>query len=245
MAPRRDVLFVSHSTLDHSLVGILADAVAHAYGGALRLYNTSAGVLRSGEDWRNQVLQAIRASNLVVVVATPDAFASREVCFEIGAAAALDKTIVPARAHLGAEDLPLGLDRLESPDLTTEDGWRRLLRDVAAQSDYLGEIVDTQAAAWAAQVTAFADALAVAAEGHAVYVRNQSRSQMAELHVEHIDSGEGGWLSFLNDRAIEPQGEISGWRPSPHEHVRFEVSWLEPATGRRHSTILEIPGEDQ
>jgi hypothetical protein len=243
VAPRRDVIFVSHSTLDGPLVSVLTKAVQQGYAGELRLYNTSAGVLRSGRDWREQVLRAIHASHMVIVLATPDAFASREVCFEIGAAAALERTLLPARAHFAAEDLPLGLDRLESPDLTTQDGWRRLLRDVAAESEYMGEIVDSHAATWAAEVTASADSLVVVAEGHAVYIRNQGRSDLVDLRLERVDAGEGEWLAFLDGKSIAPLGELSGWRPSPSDSVRFELSWMDARSGKRHSTVLEAPGE--
>ena len=88
-----------------------------AFAGDIKPFSTSAGVLRSGRDWRSQVLDAIKTANMILLLATPDAFVSKEVCFEIGAAAALDKMIVPARVGMDAAEMPLGLDKLQSPDL--------------------------------------------------------------------------------------------------------------------------------
>lgn len=83
-------VFISHSHRDAGLAKQLANSLRR-FG--LRALSPSSGI-QPGEDWRKEIQAAIKQSDALVLIASPEGLASSWVLYEVGAAEALGKNVM-------------------------------------------------------------------------------------------------------------------------------------------------------
>jgi len=116
-------IFLSYSRKDHQWVQDFVSALRKA--GVRAWFDVQD--LAPGDRWEDQIQDALRQSSTLVVILTPDSVSSPWTFFELGAAVADRKRIIPV--VLGTTDLraiPLPLHRFQflREDSPTEAGRR-------------------------------------------------------------------------------------------------------------------------
>jgi hypothetical protein len=178
-------IFVSHSSTDKDEANALAHALRQAFGERIRTFNTSSGTaIQAGDKWRQVVLDAIRDASVVILWCTPAAATSKEVAFEIGAAFAYGRRIIPCAVHVPPSKLPWSLSELQAPALDTQQGWLQLADAVANALDYGGSIEKTPLLELAEKFTAPSDAVEVKAVGLTVEFKNTSNAPITNIQVD-------------------------------------------------------------
>lgn len=130
-------VFLSHSSADKEDANALASALNHAFNHSIRMFNTSSGVqIKAGDKWRQAILDALRNTRAVILWYTPSAEHSNEVAFEIGAAFAYAKRIIPCSVHISPAKLPWSLSELQAVALDTEEGWLKLGSSLATALEF-------------------------------------------------------------------------------------------------------------
>ena len=218
-------LFLSHSSSDATLLELFAEGLRSTLDGKVRLFNTSEVILEGGRDWRAQVLEGIHTSEAVLLLATPRAFHSLEVCFELGAAAAYSRAVIPCCVGLSPAHLPLGLDNVQAFDLTTTRGWAALLRELAIKSRYVGRVEDAQLTELAHVMAGRPDLLSVSARGRTLELRNLSDQRLRSLAAETSLTQEPEWLARINGRDLIPADQLVIVRSPGEGEIVLEVSW--------------------
>ena len=100
MTPQYDI-FISYSHLDNQLAKSLYSKFNAA---GLRCFLAEKDIA-AAERWENRIRDALRASQRILLIITPNSKNSPWVLTEAGAAWALGKPLVPALAYVQGRDL--------------------------------------------------------------------------------------------------------------------------------------------
>jgi hypothetical protein len=244
LAESKGPIFISHSTADHEDVINLGHALRAALKSQVRIFNTSDFAITPGTRWRDRIITAIRDSSVVVLWATPNALESKEVAFEIGAAFAFDKAIIPCCVHVPPSSLPWSLSEIQAHTvLDKEDGWDQLATVVANQLNLPIAIDKAPLLEFATRFRATSQAVEFEAIGLTIEIRNTSTSAVTGLGLEASDQGETlpAWASAFQDidlAAGESKLLIRGV-DTPDRH--FRLTWTD-AVGIPHTRDVSVPG---
>ena len=102
-ASNRNDIFISSQSKDREWVRRLVDALSEQ---ALRVWHDEVQV-KPGDSWSDRIEEGLRESTHIVLVITPETARSNWVAFELGAALALQKPLIPVVAEdTPSEDIP-------------------------------------------------------------------------------------------------------------------------------------------
>ncbi len=125
-------IFISHSDSDAAIA--LERALRSAFPGAVTVFNTSrtASGLAAGAAIDTEVIDRLANAELIIWLASPQSVQkSFWMAWELGAATAFKKVVIPARCFgLRPDDLPLLQGNRMAPDLGERDGMQSLLTTV-------------------------------------------------------------------------------------------------------------------
>ena len=235
-------IFVSHSSTDKDEANALALALRQAFVERIRTFNTSSGTaIQAGDKWRQVILEAIRDASVVILWCTPAAAHSKEVAFEIGAAFAYDKRIIPCAVHLPPSKLPWSLSELQALTLDTPDGWILMGEAVANALGYGASIDNAPLLQLATKFTAPSDALDVKVIGHTVEFRNTSSAPITNVQVVTVAGASPSWVVAIQGGSLQAGQGKTLLRHPPADSQEFELSWDDVA-GTRHRRCLQIGG---
>lgn len=235
-------IFVSHSSADKAEANALALALRQAFSDRIRTFNTSSGTaIQAGDKWRQVILDAIRDASMVILWCTPAAANSKEVAFEIGAAFAYGRRIIPCAVHLPPSKLPWSLSELQAPALDTPEGWIQLAEAVANALGYGGAIHKEPLLQLAKKFTAPSDALEVKVIGHTVEFKNTSSAPITNVHVAPVDGPQPPWVVAMQGGSLLAGQGKTVLRQSPADRQEFELTWDDVA-GATHRRRVEIGG---
>lgn len=233
-------IFVSHSTSDRNDVEALCDALRGAFKQQIRLFHTSSGIaIPAGTPWREVIIDVLRESSFVVLWGTPAAIQSKEVAFEMGAAFAFGKPVVPCAVHVSPRDLPWSLAELQAVTLDETKGWRFLADTIANQVGYQQGILEAPLLELARKFAAPNDALGVEVVGRTIKLENRSDSRISKVGVTSEDGAEVEWAPALHGLTLEPHEFTILLRDAaPQQQVRF--AWTDVA-GAPHARAVTVP----
>lgn len=81
----KPVIFISHSSKDSELAGVLKVQIETAFEGRVKAFVASYyGDIGTGEKWLPEILANLKQAQALIVISTPDSKSSRWVGFEIG-----------------------------------------------------------------------------------------------------------------------------------------------------------------
>lgn len=235
-------IFISHSSDDKNEANALASALRQAFSQQIRTFNTSSGTaIQAGDNWRKAMLDAIRDASIVILWCTPAATNSKWVAFEIGAAFAYGRRIIPCAVHLAPSDLPFNLSELQAPALDTADGWLNMADAVANYLAYPGVIDRDPLIQLAKQFTASTSALQVDAIGMTIGFKNVSHAPIADLQVKPAAGEDPSWVSAVRGVALQPGQSRTLLRSEDAEDREFDVTWRDVA-GVAHKQRVLVAG---
>jgi HEAT repeat protein len=119
-------VFVSYTHEDEDFV---ADLVHHVEGAGIAVW-VGGPKWRAGEDWHEEVDQAIRDAFALILVLTPEAVSSEYVAYEWALAMGLGKSLIPVL--LRDAGLHPRLTRIPALDFREARPWDDLIRDLEA-----------------------------------------------------------------------------------------------------------------
>ncbi|HVW45412.1 MAG TPA: TIR domain-containing protein [Solirubrobacterales bacterium] len=242
------LIFISHASQDQADVNSLMVALRHALKGRLRFFNTSSGdALSPGEDWRGELLGALDDADAVILWGTISALESKEVAFEIGAAAATHRYVIPCCVHISPDTLPWGLDDRQALKLDTEDGWIHLAERIAEVTRYPGKLELDSLRELARRFEAPDDALVIEALGYTVELKNRSQSRIDDIRVERADRHPlPTWAREFDVPTLAPEESVVMFRGHDEGERALCLSWSDVtgATRKRTVTVRATAGGD-
>jgi len=129
----KSTLFVSHITIEAPIAAFLKKIIGEDFIGIVELFTSSdITSIQGGEKWLDTIKGAIADSAAVLVLCSESSIHRPWVQFEIGAAWATGKRIIPI-CHSGMKlpDLPMPLSSLQGLELGTEVGLNKLYAAIA------------------------------------------------------------------------------------------------------------------
>ncbi len=235
-------IFVSHSSNDRDEANALALALRQAFSQRVRTFNTSSGTaIQAGDKWRQVILEAIRDASVVILWCTPSAANSKEVAFEIGAAFAYERRIIPCAVHMPPSKLPWSLSEFQAPALDSSEGWIQLAEAVAVALEYGGGIDRGPLLQLAAKFTAPNTALDVQFIGRTVIFKNTSNAPISNVQIVAVAGLPPSWINAINGKELKDGQSKTRLRQPIEENQEFDLSWGDVA-GATHRRRIQIGG---
>ncbi len=239
-------IFISHSADDREDVSALADVLIESFQGSLRAFNTSTGTaIQPGSAWRERIMEAIESAPLVLLWATPSALESPEVAFEIGAAFAYERDVLPCCIHIPPATLRWSLSERQALLMDKRDSWVHLAERVAQAVGYSAPIVQAPLTDLAQRFQAPSDALAMSALGYTLEFKNNSKSVVSNIKLEARPSGTASpdWLQGVS-KVLNAGESVVVFRDQTSSESEVELSWTD-ITGARQRRVLSVPPTDK
>jgi TIR domain len=129
----KPLIFISHMSSDGDLAIALGEMFKEALLDGIDVFNASdRGSLRPGDPWRDEIVKNIRASEIMLVICSPESISRPWINFEAGAGWISDKRVVPCCVGgMKPSSLPAPLGHLQAIDLGELDDLKSILRIVA------------------------------------------------------------------------------------------------------------------
>lgn len=235
-------IFISHASSDADDVNRLALALRAAFHGELRTFNTSSGTaIAAGLNWRERILEALEGSAVVILWATRESMSSTEVAFEIGAAYAFEKRVLPCCVHISPGSLKWSLSERQALIMDQKSGWERLAKDVADAINYASTYDLSDLDALASDFTTPLRALEVESLGLTLVLRNVADVALSGIAIEAVKGCPvPDWAASVTDLTLEARGSMYLARRPGEEASSLVVRWTDLA-GTSRSQSLEIP----
>jgi hypothetical protein len=134
MADRmKPALFLSHIHEDQDTAQALESTIKEALLGAFDVFNSSNRTsLAVGDPWRDTIIERLRGSVAVLVLATPDSIGRPWTNFESGGAWVAGTRVLPCCARgMTPTGLPAPLSHLQAIDLSQADDLKQLIEHLA------------------------------------------------------------------------------------------------------------------
>ncbi len=130
---QKPMLFLSHVHEDQNLAITLENVVRAALLGGVEVFNSSnRRSISAGDPWRDVIVERLRTSRTVLVLATPESVTSPWVNFEAGGAWVAGNRVIPCCAKgMTPSSLPTPLSHLQAIDLSSSDDVRMLVKLLA------------------------------------------------------------------------------------------------------------------
>ena len=128
-AMSKPVVFISHIHRDEACANAFEQVLRRALLGAVDVFNSSnRRSISVGDAWRDKIIESLRRSATVLILASPDSVSSPWVNFEAGGAWISERRVVPACIKgMKPESLPAPLSHLQAVSLDSADGLRILI----------------------------------------------------------------------------------------------------------------------
>src|SRR3954451_24526933 len=128
-------VFVSHRTEDEAVALWLGKQLdAHFLGMATAFVSSDGRSLRAGEPWFATLRDQIRDSRVVIVICTGEPVVQPWVNFEVGAAWALGKVVIPVCVgEFSPEKLDMPLSEVQGVNLQAVEGLTAVFTRIAAE----------------------------------------------------------------------------------------------------------------
>ena len=123
------VVFISHSSKESWIARQIAKEVKAAGGTSW----VDVNVLAGGDDFQDEILEAIRTCSEAIVLISPDSVNSQWVSYEIGAVAVQGKRVTPVLNNVPPEAMA-PLRRVHAIDLNNFDAFLGQLKERIRQS---------------------------------------------------------------------------------------------------------------
>jgi hypothetical protein len=125
----KPVVFISHIHQDEACADALEHVLRKALLGALEVFNSSnRRSISAGDPWRDRIIETLKRSATVLVLASPDSVSSPWVNFETGGAWVAGTRVIPSCIKgMKPESLPAPLGHLQAVSLDSSDGLRLLI----------------------------------------------------------------------------------------------------------------------
>jgi hypothetical protein len=213
-----------------------------AFKNRFRTFNTASGdALSPGEDWRRELLDAVDDAAVVLLWATSSALESKEVAFEIGAAAAAKRYIIPCCVHISPDSLPWGLDHLQALMLDSEKGWIQLAERIGEVTKYPGKIELGPLRELSQRFEAPDDALVAEALGYTIELRNRSKSQIDDIRLEPADEHPlPTWATEFDIATLAPGESVVMLRDRSEGRRSLFLYWSD-VTGATRRRLVTLP----
>ena len=153
----KQMVFLSHVHEDQRTANVLEEVIKKALLGGMEVFNSSnRKSISVGDPWRDVIVEHLRSSRTLLVLATPESVSSPWVNFEAGGAWVSGNRVVPCCAKgMTPSSLPAPLSHLQAIDLASPDDLRTLIKhladvvglDAPSQFDYQ-EAVTTIVGSW-------------------------------------------------------------------------------------------------
>jgi hypothetical protein len=139
----KPVVFISHIHEDEVSANTLELVLKKALLGALDFFNSSnRRSIAPGDPWREQIVESLKRSATVIVLASPESVASPWVNFETGGAWVAGTRVIPCCVKgMTPASLPAPLGHLQAISLDSAEGLRLLVARLA-ETAKLDEPVD-------------------------------------------------------------------------------------------------------
>jgi hypothetical protein len=223
----------------------LAKALRTTFRDRIRMFNTSSGAaVDAGANWRRQLLAAMESASVVILWATNAALQSKEVAFEIGAAYAYERTVIPCCVHISPELLPWGLAERQALQLDNEDGWRQLAEQIAGIVDFQGALNFEPLESLAQKFEAPSDALSLSSLGYTIEIQNRSDGPISSIHVQPADEKPTPqWAAAVQGAALHPGESLVVFREHDSASQELAIRWQD-VTGAAQQRRVFIPAID-
>lgn len=139
----KPVVFISHIHEDEACASALEQVLRKALLGALDIFNSSnRRSISAGDPWRDRIIETLKRSATVLVLASPDSVSSPWVNFETGGAWVAGTRVIPSCIKgMKPESLPAPLGHLQAVGLDSAAGLRLLINRLSETAG-LDEPVD-------------------------------------------------------------------------------------------------------
>lgn len=130
-------VFISHISKESALAQALKERLLADFEGRLDVFVSSdRSSIRAGKKWLDEVDQALKEADLVIVMASPESVTRPWVNFEAGAVWLRGTCLIPVcHSDMTPATLPTPLNMLEAIDFTDAAGLQKLYDSVAAMLD--------------------------------------------------------------------------------------------------------------
>ncbi len=133
---KKNRVFISHAREDAEFVSQLSVAIENAFAGGIEVVAPAVNLeLRASADITGTIVEAIRTAQVVLIVLSPASTNSPWVNFEVGSAIGAEVTVIPLCVGISSASIPAPLRGLQSVDLGTEAGFRRLFAALGDHCD--------------------------------------------------------------------------------------------------------------
>jgi hypothetical protein len=129
----KPTVFISHIHTEEQAANALESVLRKVLLGSLDVFNSSnRKSITSGDPWRDKIIQTLKNSTCVLVLASPDSVSSPWVNFESGGAWVADTRVVPCCIKgMEPSSLPAPLSHLQAVNLAHVDDLRTLIKLLA------------------------------------------------------------------------------------------------------------------
>lgn len=134
---QKPTIFISHITQEKELAKIIKDELERAFLGLLEIFVSSDGEsIQIGKKWLDEIDQALRESQIILLLCSKSSVTRPWVNFEAGAGWVKGIPIIPiCHTNLTPVDLPLPLNMLQGVQVTSKDNLEKIFQLIGR---YLG-----------------------------------------------------------------------------------------------------------
>ena len=250
-------IFISHS--DSAAAIKLEECLRDAFPGAVTVFNTSraASGLAAGAAIDADVMKSLREADLLIWLASPRSVRkSFWMAWELGAATAMHKLVIPARCYgLRPDDLPLLQGGRMAPDLGDRRGMQVLLTTIRdhlhLSEERIAEVLDalfegqSPSSLWGVERS---QDISILLLGERVLIENHSAEdiQFLNCQIDHETDGLGSrkMLDHLpglaaGGRSIMNVANLGGnWTAGQ----RVQLEWNTAGGDRNYASVV-VQGE--
>jgi hypothetical protein len=136
----RPTIFISHMHIDEQSANALEIVLRKALLGGLDVFNSSnRRSISAGDPWRDKIIDTLKKSKCVLILASPESVSSPWVNFEAGGAWVSNTRVIPCCIKgMTPSSLPAPLSHLQAINLESPEDIRVLVKHLAevAQLDF-------------------------------------------------------------------------------------------------------------
>jgi hypothetical protein len=180
---------------------------------------------------------------VVVLWATNSALQSREVAFEIGAASAYERAIIPCCVHIPPNTLPWGLAERQALVMDRQTGWDKLANRVAEMINFGGPLELAPLLELAGRFLAPSHALDLIMLGYTLELKNVSSSPVYDITITSPDPSHAPpeWHDALERKKLDPNQSVILFRDSTETASDVVIEWSDVAETRQRRVVTVEP----
>jgi hypothetical protein len=143
----KPLIFISHIHEERNLALVLKDMIEEAYPGKFSIFVASHfASIGSGDKWLDEIIAALRACSLEIILCSPRSLTRSWIHFEGGAGWIRDIPVIPlCHSGINPEDLPMPLTMLQAALATDKESVVGIFSRLSKLADVPSEYVDLDA----------------------------------------------------------------------------------------------------